>query len=446
MHSRLSLLLICVLMVVPTAISQTVDCGSGSPSRLVQGERAQVFANGGSNMRIRPGTDASLLNIIPPNTIIPVVEGPFCSESLTWWQVDYEGERGWAAEGTDGFYWLAPYIIQRAQIGTVRVEAQPNLASDIRIQRQSDPPRSVFAFDGYPVLSEQIVPFIVVFDSVPETAEATPRLVAQLIAINDGFRRLELLFEEPLSADSAITLVYHYNQRTADGRLIDAYFPVSAPELPLPYPDETDNPDETRRTYFEANTDALSALSQDAFTPTLEQLDMLIYSIQINAPLAESERLSATVEGWQLDYHPLLATDINSQTDEIGTHLILRDYPEGQAHITVVEAQTLSGNILATLQQILNREPSNPPRIPLIINTDIPQARADLRYLRFGDGEGVRYSAQFTDDERFYGYQGLSDDGQYVISAILPITDASPPLDLLDEMISSLRYTLDSDR
>ncbi len=57
-------------------------------------------------------------------------------------------------------------------------------------------------------------------------------------------------------------------------------------------------------------------------------------------------------------------------------------------------------------------------------------------YLSFQGGHGVRYVTQYVDEavpinnrELFYTFQGLSDDGQYLVSAILPLSAPGLPED-----------------
>ena len=89
-------------------------------------------------------------------------------------------------------------------------------------------------------------------------------------------------------------LFYHFQGVTRDGAYyIIAILPITVPvlaetsdaaaALPLGgivYPDITD-PDTDWQGYYTAVTDLLNATSSDAFTPTINQLDLLIQSMQI---------------------------------------------------------------------------------------------------------------------------------------------------------------------
>jgi len=425
--------------------AQTTNCTGAPDSRLVIGEQARIVANGGSNMRTRPTPDSPLLTIIPQNELIPVLDGPFCGAGYAWWQVDYDGERGWVAEGTGEFYWLAPYVIQRAQIGRMRIEIQPELISGVRLERLSEPPRSQFVLEGYPVLSNDIVPFIVIFDDIPDDMRVpSSNAISQRQNLDTGERFVDLFFTETPASIDDFTLIYHYVAITEDNRLIDAYFPVSVANLPLPYmPPETDV-ESYQAQYFEDTETALDALSDSDFMPTLSQLDGIVQSLQLNAPLEESDLFTYDAGGIQFDYNPLLATSITEEViaeSDIPRHVLLRfgDYPAGEGVIRVYRTETLSGNTLATLQQILSRQPGNPPRIPVPSQLDAPLSRDNLLYLNFVNGEGVRYQAQFTENSTVYSYQGLSENGDYFVSVLFPIEDNFPPMTILDALVQSLQ-------
>lgn len=446
--SRFLIILICLLLWIQPISAQTVNCVGAPPSRLMTGEQAQVIAIGGSNLRVVPSATADLMNVIPENELIPVIDGPYCAQSYTWWQVDYAGERGWVAEGVDEFYWLAPYIIQRAQIGDTRIEIQPNLISSIRLERLADPLRTQFVLEGFPINDNQITPFIVIFDDAPDAItvdEIEGNTVSQLQSLEMGTRWVDLYFIEPLREDTEISLVYRYMVLTEDNRFVDAYFPISAPNLPLEY-----NPPQTEiqqymNDYFEETLLALDALTDEDFTPMLSQLDGIVRSIRLNAPLEESNLFEFVSSGIRLDYNPILATSISEDLipadDNIPAHILLtfENYPLETGHISIYRTEDVAGTALSTLQQILSRQPSNPPRIPVLSESDAPLMREDLSYIRFINGEGVRYIASFTEGEQVYSYQGLSDNGDYFVSILLPIDADFMPITVLDMLVQSLQ-------
>lgn len=441
--------LLCLLLCASVTLSaQTVICVGAPESRLVVGERARVVAAGGSNLRAVPAAGTQLITIVPQNTIVPVIDGPFCAGGYAWWQIDYDDERGWVAEGVDDFYWLAPYVIQRVQIGTVRLEAQPDFVTDIRLSRERNPLSSQFVFEGYPVTTDVLLPFIVVFDQQPETLRTDIVPSQQMDLDTGGNRFVDLYFDDmPMDTDD-FTLVYRYRQVLADGRYIDGYFPVTAPNLPLTYTPPRDDAD-ARITYddiyFEQTQLALDALTAEDFTPPLAQLDTLVRSIQPNAPVEESDVFTFSNDDIQLVYHPLLATNITrlerSASENLPAHteLVFADYPYGTGSIRIYETANLDSTLLSQFQQTLTRQPSNPPRIPVPSQADAPLSREDVMYLTFASGTGIRYLASFDADTQVYSFQGITDNGAYVVSALLELNETNAlPLSIFDAMMTTL--------
>ncbi len=61
------------------------------------------------------------------------------------------------------------------------------------------------------------------------------------------------------------------------------------------------------------------------------------------------------------------------------------------------------------------------PRLPLSLEEET--LHAQLRFLEFQGGQGVRYLARYgPSEELFYTFQGLSDDGDYYIAFFYPVS------------------------
>lgn len=84
-----------------------IECG-GYTTRLILGGQAQRF--GGNNVRIRsnPSRSAQQIGTINTNSAVSVLDGPRCVDNAPWWQINYNGVIGWAAEAADGLTLLAP--------------------------------------------------------------------------------------------------------------------------------------------------------------------------------------------------------------------------------------------------------------------------------------------------------------------------------------------------
>jgi uncharacterized protein YgiM (DUF1202 family) len=88
------------------------DSCPGTPAiQLIVQERGQVVDDNESlNMRSTPGTTTPILTRIEAGDIFLVVGGPVCADRYTWFQVRYNGQMGWIAEGDLTEYYVVPYL------------------------------------------------------------------------------------------------------------------------------------------------------------------------------------------------------------------------------------------------------------------------------------------------------------------------------------------------
>jgi len=94
-----------------------------------------------------------------------------------------------------------------------------------------------------------------------------------------------------------------------------------------------------------------------------------------------------------------------------------------------------AGDVIYQLQQLLENKPSDPEDIPFLPVFNAAQfMQAQVRYFRFQNGAGVRFLTMYgqaawpiNNDDMFYTFQGITDDGMYYISAILPISHPNLP-------------------
>lgn len=86
--------------------------------------------------------------------------------------------------------------------------------------------------------------------------------------------------------------------------------------------------------------------------------------------------------------------------------------------------------IIDDLRALLDEQPANPEAIPVLPAFNAAQMlRTQVEYLRFQNGSGVRFLTMYAqaaypvnNQGLIYVYQGLTDDGKYYVSAILPVT------------------------
>ncbi len=90
-------------------------------------------------------------------------------------------------------------------------------------------------------------------------------------------------------------------------------------------------------------------------------------------------------------------------------------------------------NWVINMQNLLATQPANPEGIPLLPRFNAASMfRAQVEYLNFQNGQGVRYLTEYSqyyapvnNYDLFYSFQGMTQDGRYWISVILPINTAT---------------------
>lgn len=113
-----------------------------------------------------------------------------------------------------------------------------------------------------------------------------------------------------------------------------------------------------------------------------------------------------------------------------------------EAHIAVYPVKEY-GTLSPAVKQEINRLRQLLADRPTTINESIPflpmwnaaqVMKAQVKYLNFEQGSGVRFLTQYGQDVSpinnnalFYTFQGLTSDGKYYISAILPVNHPSLP-------------------
>lgn len=147
------------------------------------------------------------------------------------------------------------------------------------------------------------------------------------------------------------------------------------------------------------------------------------------------------------------ASDATSDIDPWAAHpayteLELLDYDSQntyfQPHIAVYPVAGLeavspqAAQVIQRLQELLAARPAEPEgAIPLLpIFNAAQMLRAQVQYVDFQNGTGVRFLTQYdqaylpiNNHELFYTFQGLTADGAYYVSAILPVAASFLPED-----------------
>lgn len=94
------------------ATATPVICPGSLKSRLTLDMRARVAFTDGTNMRIRieAGFSQKAAASVPEGTLLTILGGPTCVDSVTWWRIrTKDAKEGWMAEYQNGVYLLEPY-------------------------------------------------------------------------------------------------------------------------------------------------------------------------------------------------------------------------------------------------------------------------------------------------------------------------------------------------
>ena len=454
---RLYFLILCLLLTLPTlAQRETVCAGGAPPSRLEQGDRARIIAEGGSNLRSLPASGSDLLNVIPTGDLIPILDGPFCAGGYAWYQTEFMGQRGWLAEGVGEFYWLEPYRTVSAQIGTIRAEVFPELASGIRANRRDD--EVIFILEGD--FDEQLPPTLSILppDTDPDLPETLAGELAQsaTLELQQGeVSRYLTLRINGLDTNNETRLDYVVVGELDDGRVVRGIVPVQLPELILQVDSQLINRDEDYRAdYLASLTEQLNTAPPDNFAPSLTLLDLFVQSLNVDAPADRSDTILYEYNNLSFNYHPSIADDfVTELISEEGTPRHLRvqalGYPidNVDAEIRIFRTSDVDSTWLARLQLLLSQQPTDPPRIPILLRQDDDEfSNRDVLYGRFGSGGGVRAIVSY-EDSAFYTYQGLTEDREFYISVMMPVQLSNgeviePELLFLDDLVASLTITM----
>ena len=120
----------------PTAVPAPISC-SLFPRLAVDGQ-GLVTLEPALNLRAQLSESSTLLALIPAGSVVDVLDGPVCNEGFYWWQVSFDGQVGWAAEGNTIRYFmevhsaclLAPRLAVGGQ-GLVTLEPSLNLRTQL---------------------------------------------------------------------------------------------------------------------------------------------------------------------------------------------------------------------------------------------------------------------------------------------------------------------------
>jgi hypothetical protein len=146
----------------------------------------------------------------------------------------------------------------------------------------------------------------------------------------------------------------------------------------------------------------------------------------------EAEEISEMSENFSTPQH-VQFTFQGYQISPTFHNAVIHIYPV-QDYIAI---SPYSSNIISNLQTLLQQKPETPSSIPFLPMWNAAQMFSTQKaYLQFQNGEGIRFLTQYgqsywpiNNHDLFYTFQGITADGQYYISAILPISNPQLPAD-----------------
>lgn len=200
------------------------------------------------------------------------------------------------------------------------------------------------------------------------------------------------------------------------------------PEPPTPTAEPpTPVPPTTEPTVVEA-TVAASATSEPVTTVEFEWFSMVLPS-----GVADSGQSVVVEKVAPSDDAPPWAASPQHEEVKFTGYVLSGTFHEAQINVFPVEDYiTLEPMIearAATLQQIIQGRSTNPGDVPILPLWNAGQAfLAKPAYEEFQGGSGIRYLTQYgqalmpiNNHDLFYSFQGLTSDGKYWISAVLPV-------------------------
>ncbi|MFH1446239.1 MAG: hypothetical protein ABIG43_02370 [Chloroflexota bacterium] len=140
---------------------------------------------------------------------------------------------------------------------------------------------------------------------------------------------------------------------------------------------------------------------------------------------------------WDVMPEHLMITFTNYSLPDTFHPAVMRIYPLPEFATMFPIAEEKIGELSIYLES----QESDVPYAPLLPIFNAVQAiQVDLTYLSFRNGQGMRWITQYSQDsgtinnqELFYAFMGITDDEQYLVSAILPLSHPSLYADMFSE-------------
>jgi LysM repeat protein len=111
------------------------------PPRLLVGWSGLVTPGTPNVLRSQPGKGSNSIVIgeIPGGAAFRVLAGPQCADGYNWYQVNYNGQIGWTAEGQSGQYWLDILRCSNSVVSRLATNMQARVTPGLPNRLRSQP-------------------------------------------------------------------------------------------------------------------------------------------------------------------------------------------------------------------------------------------------------------------------------------------------------------------
>jgi hypothetical protein len=263
-----------------------------------------------NRVRSEPSISDNVIAQIYPGTIVKVIEGPVCADSLVFWKVEnanIPGNNGWTAEGDGNEYWLEPYTYMPELVSLSAYGVSFSISSswssvpnaEIEPAGSNDwckwPEHIKITLTTYPAQSDwKPVIYVYVTEQMPDwypICPGAPLLRVRQQTLSHGQRLL--IGSKNAQPIFNSELIFTYTGKTPDGKhTAIVFFPVNFPllaysfqNLDLPFggiPFNLESQD--WGAYYQAVGLQLEAANDSDFTPHLDLLDAVAESIDVTVP------------------------------------------------------------------------------------------------------------------------------------------------------------------
>lgn len=458
-------LMLLFVTALPVPVQAQPSCPGALPLRMKVNQPGKVIARNGSNVRETPSVSSPRVFGMPEGATFTVIDGPVCADGFAWWEVDYERQRGWTAEGNSSDYWLqslAPNL-REVQFDDVlfaydRMVANGAYGGYTAEVRASDilvlPTGIGFGFDRYVVGDSAFLILYPVreYETLnpgtmgtleaalrAQTADDAPdprwfpytgspvRVIGKTryFDFQSGFgvRFLITYLPETPEAVTSRSFFYVYLGLTDDGqRFVQAFFPVMLGLFPET-PDE--NFDAFSPSAFDAYLDDVAFVVNNAeaetFNPLLSVLDSMINTLQVRLKPSENSQLVA-FENVRFSLDPAVARSAAGRriagADPTSALPFWQKTPEhiqfmldgvrvfgDMPHIAVYPAQEYNMRFAGAMDELdvylKARTDATEPPARLPIANARRVFAGQPRFVEFAGGVGVRFLAYLSDATEF---------------------------------------------